>query len=466
MSRQAPSISPHGLVRVLRDRWLTVMATAVMVILAAVVLAMRTPPLYQASTTLFVSTRGGSNVSDVYEGGLFSEQRVASYAELINDDTLALRTIAKLGLPITIAEWKDKVTAGAKPNTILIDVRVRDTSPARARDIANTLSDEFVVMAGELETARPGDAPVTRVIVAKRAALPDEPVVRQPRRNAAIGLALGLLLGTALALVRDRRDNTIKTGGEVEEITGANLIADIPFDRQLQKHRRISFGGERSATVEAFRSLRANLQFLQVDDPPRVLAVTSSQSGEGKSTTAANLALALAHSGKAVALVDGDLRHPDLHNLFGLDNSVGLSNVVAHQGGLDEALRATDFAGLFVLTSGVLPPNPAEVIASSATANLLAELRSRFDYVIVDSSPLLEISDAAVIAADADGVLIVSRVGATRRDQLAHAVRRLRNVGAHVLGAVLTDIPGRREAAKRGSIPLWRRIVPPAPERR
>ncbi len=442
-------MSPHGVLRVMQERWTTVVATTAFVALAALVLALRTPPLYQASTTLFVSTRGGSNVSDVYEGGLFSEQRVESYAELIKDDTLALRTIGKLGLPMTIAEWKEQVTAGAKPNTVLIDVKVRDTSPTRARDIANTLSDEFVVMAGELETVRPGDAPVARVIVAKRATLPDQPVVRQPVRNTAIGLALGLMLGTALALVRDRRDNTIKTGEEVEEITGANLIASIPFDRKLQKDARISFGGERSATVEAFRALRTNLQFLQVDDPPRVLVVTCSQSGDGKSTTASNLAVALAQWGKSVALVDGDLRHPDLHNLFRLDNSLGLSNVVAGQDGLEDALQATEFGGLFILTSGSLPPNPGEILGSSSAANLLTELRSRFDYVIVDSSPLLEVADGAILAADADGVLIVARVGATRRDQLALAVRRLQNVGAPILGAVLTTIPGGRDARRR-----------------
>lgn len=438
-------MSPQGFLRVLQARWTTIVLTTVLIVLGALILAWRTPPVYQAATTLFVSARGGMNVSEVYEGGLFSEQRVESYAELIKDDTLALRTIGKLGLPMSMSDWKDSVTAGAKPNTVLIDVKVRDTSPARARDIANTLSDEFVVLVGELETARPGDAPVSRVIVAKRAVLPTEPVVRQPVRNIAIGFALGLLLGTALAFLRDRLDNTVKDADDVEEVTGANLIAAIPFDKHLHREPLITFAGDRSAVAEAFRTLRTNLRFLQLDDPPRVLVVTCSQAGDGKSTTASNLALALAQSGKTVALVDGDMRHPDLHTMFGLDNSVGLTGVLSGQAALDEALQPADVTGLFVLTSGTLPPNPAEILGSSAADHLLGELRNRFDYVIVDSSPLIEVADAAILAADSDGVLIVARRNATRRDHLTQAVRRLRNVGAPILGAILTTIPDRRD---------------------
>jgi receptor protein-tyrosine kinase len=441
-------LSPHGFLRVLQRRWLTIVLTAALVVLGALLLAWRTAPVYEASTTLFVSSRAGQDTSDVYEGGLFSAQRVQSYAELIEDDTLALRTIGKLGLTMTTGDWKEQVTAGAKPGTVLIDVRVRDTSPVRARDIANTLSDEFVVMVGELETPRPGDVPDARVIVAKRASLPAHPVVRQPVRNTALGLALGLVLGTGIAMLRDRRDNTVKTTEDVEEISGTALFATIPFDKRLAQSPCITFADDRSPTAEAFRTLRANLQFLKVDDPPRVLLVTCSQTGDGKSTTAVNLALALAQAGRSVALVDGDLRRPDLHNILGLDNSVGFSNVLSGQESLDEALQPTGFAGLWALTSGRLPPNPGEILGSSAAQNLCAQLRTRFDHVIMDSAPLLEFADAAILAADCDGVLLVSRADITRRDRLAQAVRRLEKIGAPVVGAVLIVTPERRDIAR------------------
>lgn len=440
-------MSPHGFLRVMQRRWVTLLLTTAMVVLGALLLAWRTAPQYEASTTLFVSSRAGQNTSDVYEGGLFSAQRVQSYAELIKDDTLALRTIGKLGLPMSVGDWKEQVTPGAKPGTVLIDVRVRDTSPVRARDIANTLSDEFVVMVGELETPRPGDVPEARVIVAKRASLPTQPVVRQPTRNIAMGLALGLILGTAVAFLRDRLDNTVKTTEDMEDITGSALFATIPFDKQLSKAPCISFAGNRSPTAEAFRTLRANLQFLKVDDPPRVLLVTCCQTGDGKSTTAVNLALVLAQAGKNVVLIDGDMRHPDLHNLLGLDDSVGFSNVLSGQVALQDAFQQTDFAGLWVLASGSLPPNPGEILSSSAAEILLAELRTHFDYVIVDSSPLLEFADAAILADDSDGVLLVARADVTRRDRLAQAVQRLESIGSPVIGAVLIVPPERRDGA-------------------
>ncbi len=430
-------MKPHGLLRVLQRRWVTILVTTALVVLGALLLAWRTAPLYEASTTLFVSSRAGQDTSDVYEGGLFSAQRVQSYAELIKDDTLAVRTIGKLGLPMTIGDWKGQVTAGAKPGTVLIDVRVRDTSPVRAQDLANTLSDEFVAMVAELETPRPGDVPDARVIVAKRASLPTQPVIAQPTRNIAMGLALGLVAGTAAAWLRDRLDNTVKTAEDVEAITDAALFAAVPFDKTLSKTPLISFAADRSPTAEAFRTLRANLQFLKVDDPPRVLLVTCAQAGDGKSTTAANLALALANAGKTVVLVDADLRHPDLHLMLGLENPVGFSNVLSGQEPIDGALQRTGWAGLWALTSGSLPPNPGDVLGSSAAATLLRDLRHRFDYVVLDSPPLLDVADAAILAADCDGVLLVSRADATRRDRLAQAVRRLDKIGAPVTGTVL-----------------------------
>lgn len=435
-------LSPHTFLRILRERWLTVALTTLVVVAGALLLAWRTPPQYEAATTLFVSTRGSANASDVYEGGLFSEQRVQSYAELIKDDTLALRTIGKLGLTMGLDDWRDQVTAGAKPNTVLIDVKVRDTSPVRARDIANTLSDEFVTFAGELETAGPGDSSTVHVIVAKRASLPTDPIVRQPVRNTAFGLALGLILGTGFAVLRDRVDNTIKGADTVEQITGTDLVGTIPFDKKLAKSPAISFAGDRSATAEAFRTLRSNLGFLDVDDPPRVLVLTCCQAGDGKTTTALNLALALTQSGKTVVLVDGDLRHPDLHGLLGLEDTLGFSDVLSGRAELPDALRGTDVPGLSVLTAGSLPLNPGEILGSSSAARLLDTLRTRADYVIVDSPPLLAAADAAILATDADGVLIVCRAGATRRDQLEYAVRRLNGVRARLLGAVLITTTG------------------------
>jgi receptor protein-tyrosine kinase len=238
-------------------------------------------------------------------------------------------------------------------------------------------------------------------------------------------------------------DNTVKDRQTLEEITEVGVVGSIPFDKERREHAAISFASINSGIAEAFRKLRTNLQFLAVDNPPRVIVVTSSLPNEGKSTTAINIALALAEAEHSVVLVDGDMRRPMVSKFLGLAGAAGFSTVLSGGASLSEVLQKTNFPGLTVLTSGAIPPNPSELLGSLSAKKVLGELREKFDYVIVDSSPLLAVTDAAILAANSDGALIMARFGQTTRDQLAHAVRNLKDVDAPLLGAVLTLTPGR-----------------------
>lgn len=430
-------------IKLLRTRWVTVCVTIVVTLLGAVAYTLLTTPLYQASTRLFVSTSAGSTLAETYQGNRFSQERVVSYAELLRGQTLAQRTIDKLGLDLSAKELQEHVTASAKRDTVLIDVEVLDESPIRARDIANTLSDEFVLMVRELETPEIGARADARVVVEQRASIPNHPVVPKTLRNILFGLLLGILFGIGLAVLRDMLDNTVKDQADLEEVTGAGIVGNIPLDKERRKHPAISFENDNSAIAEAFRKLRTNLQFLAVDNRPRVIVVTSSLPSEGKSTTAINLALALAEAEHSVVLVDGDMRRPMLHKYLDVVGAVGFSTVLSGGATLDEALQKTRFPGLTVLTSGAIPPNPSELLGSMSAKKLLSEMRTRFEYVILDSTPLLAVTDAAILAAGADGVLVMARFGQTKREQLAHAVGSLEGVGAALLGAVFTMVPSR-----------------------
>lgn len=434
-------------VRLLRTRWLIVFTTVVLAVLGAVAVTLMTTPLYQSSTRLYVSTATASSLSDLYQGNRLSQDRVLSYTQLLMGETLAQRTVDKLGLDTSAAVLRGHVKASAKPDTVLLDVAVLDESPIRARDIANTLSDEFVVLARELETPEDGTRPDARVVVEQRASIPSHPVVPKTGRNIAIGLALGVLLGIGLAVLRDLLDNTVKNRETLEAITGAGTVGSIPLDKDRRNQPAISFDRDNSAIAEAFRKLRTNLQFLAVDNPPRVIVVTSSMPNEGKSTTAINIALALAEAEHNVLLVDGDMRRPMLHKYLDLIGPVGFSTVLSGGATLTEALQKTTFPGLSVLTSGAVPPNPSELLGSLTAKKLLSEMRAQFDYVIVDSTPLLAVTDAALLAAGADGVLVIARFGQTKRDQLAHAIGNLEGVGASVLGAVFAMTPTRGGAS-------------------
>ena len=431
--------------RVMRTRWLIIVSATAVAVLATVAVMLLTTPLYQASTRLFVSTSNTSSgdASQIYEGTLSSQQRVLSYTKLLTDGTLAQRTIDKLHLDMTAEALQKEIKATAPSNTVLIDVSVLDPSPVKARDIADALSDEFVVMVAELETPPDGKMPNARVVVERHALLPIKPVIPKTTRDLALGGALGMLLGIGRAVLRDRLDNTVKDQRVLEEIAGVGLVASIPLDKERPGEPAITFADNRSAVAEAFREVRTNLQFLEVDDPPRVLLVTSALPNEGKTTTAINIALALAEAGHKVVLVDGDLRRPGVQAYLDMIGQVGLSTVLAGRASVDEVLQTTRFPGLTVLTSGVTPPNPSELLGSLATKKLIIELRSRFDYVVVDSSPLLPVTDAVILSTAVDGVLVIARFSKTKSEQLASAIGNLRNVGARILGTILAIVPAR-----------------------
>ncbi|WP_455901195.1 polysaccharide biosynthesis tyrosine autokinase [Rhodococcus gordoniae] len=432
----------HDYLRILQARWKIVAVTTVVAVLAALGASLLTTPQYEAKTRLFVSTSSGASVQEIYQGNLFSQQRVTSYTQLLEGTTLAQRTLDTLGLgDLSAVDLAGKVTASSTPDTVLIDTAVTDESPERARDLANALSDEFVVMARELETPEDGGPPTARVVVEQYAATPSSPVTPKTTRNVALGLAVGLLLGIALAVLRDRLDNTIKDRSAVEELAGTGVVGVVPLDKARHEDPAIVFADANSGDAEAYREMRTNLQFLEVDNPPRAIVITSSLPSEGKTTTAVNTALVLAEAGHSVVLVEADLRRPRVTKYLGTLGDAGLSTVLANQATLEDVLQSTRFDGMWVLAAGGLPPNPSELLGSAHAREVIEDLRSRFDYVIIDAPPLLPVTDAAILTNIADGALLIARYGKTTREQFARAVGNLRAVNAPVLGTILAMTP-------------------------
>jgi non-specific protein-tyrosine kinase len=203
----------------------------------------------------------------------------------------------------------------------------------------------------------------------------------------------------------------------------------------------ISVSEPRSPISEAYRTLRTNLDFASLDQALKTLVVTSAGVGEGKSTTLANLAVVSAQAGRTVILVDADLRRPTLHQVFGLDNETGLTTVMMDDAALaSPPLRATGIDGLAVLTSGPLPPNPADLLGSRRMDQVIAALAEQADQVFFDTPPVVAVTDAAVLATKVDGVLLVVSAGKTRREYARTAVQRLEQINARLVGTVLTNV--------------------------
>lgn len=431
--------------KILKARWVIIAVTVMVAVLGALGVSLLTKPIYQATAKMFVSATGGSTVGEAYQNNLFSQQRVASYSELVTGEALAERVLGVLPLDLTPAELAEKVEANSTPDTVLFAITASDASPTIARDIANAMAAELITQVRELETPADGGTPAAGVKTVQLAGVSEIPVSPKTSRNLAIGAGLGLLVGIALAVLRDRLDNTVKDRRDIEAVFGRTQVGSIPFDKRRTEHPAIEFHDPgQSSSAEAFRELRTNLQFLAVDNPPRVVVVTSAIPSEGKSTTAVNLALAMAEAGHHVALVEGDLRRPRISNYLGVLGSVGLSTVLAGQAELNDVMQPTKYEGLEVLASGQLPPNPSELLGSEASRSLMDQLRRRFDYVIVDGAPLLPVTDSAVLTTHTDGALIVTRHGHTKSHELERAIKNLEAIGARVLGVVLVMTPTRK----------------------
>jgi capsular exopolysaccharide synthesis family protein len=212
----------------------------------------------------------------------------------------------------------------------------------------------------------------------------------------------------------------------------------------------IALRDPRSAAAEAYRALRTNIQFSSLDRQLRTLLATSTSPDEGKSTTIANLAVTMAQAEQRVILVDCDLRRPTLHTLFGLPNDEGLTSMMLQEGGSVPAHK-TEVPGLMVLTSGPLPPRPADILGSKRMEAVIAHLRDHADVVLFDTPPVNAVTDAAVLATKVDGVLLVFRSGATKRDRAREARRLLDKVNANIVGVVLTDVKGEDQYSYYGS---------------
>lgn len=397
-------------------------------------------PQYTSETQLFVSTRNAGTTSDAFTGSQFSQERVTSYARLIAGEEVAARVVGLLDLDVSPAALSERIAASAVPETVLIDVAVTDESPERAARIANAVGVVFTDFVDELETFEAGGPSLVEVAVTNRPGIPSSPSSPDTLRLTAIGILIGLIVGASIAVLRAQLDRTVKEPEESMELVGAPVIGLVVRDEALGKLHTIDrIGGGRS--VEDYRQLRTNLQFLNVDDPPRVIMVSSAMPSEGKTTATINLALALAEAGRQVTILDADLRRPRVTNYLGMVGGVGLTNVLAGTAEAADVLQTYGGTGVQVIGAGPTPPNPSELLASKHMSALIAELREKSEYVLIDAPPLLPVADSTGLAVMVDGVLLSVRYGKSRKDQLQQAASILERVGARTLGLILNIVP-------------------------
>ena len=289
-----------------------------------------------------------------------------------------------------------------------------------------------------------GDNPNYLTLI-EPAQLPTRPISPNVRLSVMLATAVGLMLALGAALVLEYIDDTVKSTEDLNASLGLTALGGVTrMKGKDYKGRLVISHDPFSPVLEGYRQIRTNIQFAAVDEPAKSILVTSPNPGEGKSLTAANLAIVMAQAGLKTIIVDSDLRIPVLHKIFQVPNLDGLTDLLrSSQPEVGDYLKDTGIENLQVITSGPLPPNSSEMLGSQRMIALIERLEDKADLVIFDSPPILAVTDAAVLSQRVDGVMLVIQAGRTRRDATREAVNRLRQLGARVLGVVLNRIPGR-----------------------
>jgi capsular exopolysaccharide synthesis family protein len=435
--------------RVLRAYWHGVAVFVLLGVAVAAAVSLVQPRIYQADASGFVSAGTTSSAGEASVGDSLAKSRAASYVDLAKSRATAQTVISDLGLTAAPASLIGAVSVSQPLDTVLIKVSARASTPRAAQQLADAWVQALKQQVDQVENPSGSSTQALRIVPIESAALPSSPVSPNTTRNIGLGFVGGLLLGTAYAVVRSQLDRKLRRAEDIEREFGVTVAAAIPASPAMVRKRGdlvpLVVGRPRVKdpvhAAEAFLKLRTNLQFMDIDNPPRVIVVTSPLPGDGKSTIAANLAAALSMSDRRVVLIDGDLRRPVVAESFGLIEGAGLTDVlIGRVDYADVAQRVESLPNLTILAAGGTPPNPSELLGSKAMRRLLDWLADSGHTVIIDAPPLLPVTDGAVLTAAADGALVVVTAGRTLDTQLGAALASLHAVQGHTLGVVLNRV--------------------------
>jgi capsular exopolysaccharide synthesis family protein len=495
-------------IRVLRVRKFEVAIVSVAALGAAMFFSFRATPIYEGRAKVLVRPVQNLTATSV---SLPQAPNLDTERELATSQTVAQKVRADLGLPISVDTLLRTVKVTVVADTEVLMVAYTDHDPATAARVANGFAnayidfrttqalDQFQAAAGAVQERisslerdvsdlnrkidGTGDLTLQASLqsqrdtlvaqlgvmqqkmadlqaagttlsgaaqVVQRAEVPTTPISPQKFRDGILGLFAGVMLGIGFAFLRERMDDRIKNRSELERRMGAPVIAAVPRVpgwRRSEDAQLIMRRDPKNPVSEAYRTLGTNIQYMASRQQLRVIMVTSSMGGEGKSTTSSNLAVVLAQSGKRVILISADLRRPRVHSFFGLRNEMGLSNVLSEGATLAQVARDPGIANLRIVTGGFIPHDPAALLGSQRAVRFLESLRDAADYVLIDTPPVLAVADASILAPMVDGTVFVLDGDHSSRAAMVQSRDQLENAGANILGIVYNNFdPGQSSA--------------------
>lgn len=412
-------------------------------------------PVYVASNMLFLGKEDTRIPMDLITVEV-NNQLIVDYRELLRTKMVSREVIAQLDLDVPESIIRRGVGVNVISNSRMFSISFTSPDPQFATEVVNKLAEVLVVKAKEI-------IQVNNVVVIDRAEVPTSPVGPDARRNTMLAALVGLMAAVGIIFLLEFLDRTFKKPEDMERRLGVAVLGEVPEfegEPRVSKRKRqqqlkkvvqpevrtlsrnlIAHSHPKSAAAEAYRSLRTNLHYISVDKPLRSMVITSPSISDGKSTTAANIAISLAQSGLRVLLVDGDLRKPKLHRYFALKNASGLTSLLADDASLEAVVQTVpEIPNLEVITSGPIPPNPVEILISDRLRQVLEQLAATYDFMVIDSPPAAQVTDSAILSKLTDGALLVVSAGETGIEATIRAMKALNTVQANVLGTLLVKV--------------------------
>lgn len=429
------------LVAALRKRWF------VLVVLAAVGAGVgyyqyaQETPAYRATAKVWVSPTRGDTTAEWVQGQTFTQNLIASIAALATTPAVLDPVVDDLGLQTSAKALAGSVRADSPLDLMFVEISATNRDPEVAAEIANAVATELSSTVQDITPRTEKGDPSVALTVVSAATPAGTPFSPSLKRSVGVPAAAGLLLGFVIAVLWSRLDTRVRSPRDFPGSPERPLLGSVPFDRGLRSEGPAAFAlRPRGALAESYRRIHTNLQFVTASTRSRVVVVTSSVPGEGKSTTALALAMAIAEKRQRVLLVDADLRRPSVARMVGIEGAAGLSTVLVGEATIEDVVQVWGPAGLHVMPAGQLPPNPSQLIDSAAMASFLAAASAMYDVVVLDTPPMLALTDAAVLAKRADGAVVVAGCRRVRRQQLAETLRQLDAIDVAVLGLVANGV--------------------------
>lgn len=435
----------HNLLRTIRYNWLLLLLGAVLGGAFGLLAASITDPEYSATAELFVAVTSGGSTGELAQSSNYSQQQARNFSAVATREIVLGPVIEDLGLDTTTNRLRNQVRASVPLNTSMISIEASDPEPEAAAAIANSVARNLAIavdgLAPQIEDLN--ESPV-RLQVVERAVAPSAPAVPNVPLWILLGVAGGVVAGVAWMTAREFLVARVRTKEQVDAVAQLSYLGSVSLDRSTRRHPIAISADPFSARAEEYRQLRSSLRFLYPGTEHKAFVITSSVPSEGKSTTAANLAQAIAVSGQSVCLVEADLRRPSLGEVLDLDGSIGLTTVLAGEATLADVTQEWGEDGLKVVLAGGIPPNPSELLESEAAERLLDQIRANHDVTIIDSPPLNAVADTSALSRMFGGVLIVVGVKRVQLRELRRAVEHLASVDVPIHGYILNGTLGGR----------------------